>query len=105
SEPPVLFLYFLGCLGLGAMFYIYFLLPSQGTVSAGALHKLIHGFVPFAYAPFLALFAQLYNSRTNYREQLPWLLLFACMLVLVSVGRNSRSAFMEAVLLLGLAYG
>lgn len=99
-------LWMMGFLGLGAMFYVYFYSPSVGHEVSGAGDKFIHGLVAFSYAPFFIPFGRLYGKRKlNSKRMVPLLVLFTILLIAISLGRNSRGAFMLGFTSLGFAYG
>lgn len=105
SPPTERQLWFMGVLGLLSMFYVYFYSPSigQGTTSGG---KFIQGLIPFSYAPFFIPFSRLYGKRTaSLRQVIPMLVVFTLLLFVVSLGRNSRGAFMLGFASVGFALG
>lgn len=106
ESPKDLQLWMMGLLGLSAMFYIYFYSPSVGHEVTGAFDKLIQGFVTFTYAPFFIPFGKLYGRKGPVAKRLmPMLIIFTVLLFAVSLGRNSRGAFMLGFASVGFAYG
>lgn len=105
-EPPTDFqLWAMGFLGLIAMYYVYFYSPSVGREITGPIDKAIQGLAPFTYAPFLIPFGKLYGRKGPAPKRLlPMLLVFAVMLFVVSLGRNSRGAFMLGFASIAFAY-
>lgn len=97
-------LWSMGIMGLLAMFYIYFYSPSVGREATGVLDKFIQGFIPFTYAPFFIPFSKLYSGKEQEKSILPKLILFAIVLFIVSLGRNSRGGFMMGFTALGFSY-
>ncbi|MFD1145334.1 hypothetical protein ACFQ4C_29680 [Larkinella insperata] len=106
-EPPTdIQVWAMGFIGLGAMFYIYFYSPSVGREATGAADKAIQAFVPFTYAPFFIPFGKLYGKREPVSKRLIFMLIaFTLLLFVVSLGRNSRGAFMLGFTSVVFAYG
>jgi hypothetical protein len=107
TPPSDAQLWTMGFIGIISTYYIYFLSPEVGWgVTAGsATDKLIQGLTPFSYAPFFIPFSVLYGNKKSHSKRLiVWLLLFTVILFLVSIGRNSRGAFMFGFTSLGFAY-
>ncbi|WP_144264135.1 hypothetical protein [Filimonas lacunae] len=95
----------IGMGGLMAMFYVYFYSPSVGNEVSGAGNKFIQGLIPFTYAPFYILLNHLHGSdRKVTKKNVIHLTLFTIALFLVSLGRNSRGAFMFGFTALGFGY-
>ncbi|MGV3558405.1 hypothetical protein [Larkinella arboricola] len=105
-EPPTdIQLWAMGFLGLVAMYYVYFYSPSVGREVTGPIDKMIQGLTPFTYAPFLIPFGKLYGRKGPAPKRLvPMLLVFTVMLFVVSLGRNSRGAFMLGFASIAFAY-
>ncbi len=102
--PTPRFLYFIGCIGLTSMFYIYFFLPSLGVEASGAGQKLIQGLIPMTYAPYLLLYGKMYGSQVHWKRHVLALGGFSFCLLVVALGFNSRAAFMDAALFGGTAF-
>lgn len=102
-------LWIIGGVGWFALFYIYLFLPDRGTFSVGALDKFIQAFVPFVYAPLIIPFKKLYGAKSKTVSPVDWVLLFGYMLsiLLLALGRNSRTVFSAPILLilLGVTIG
>lgn len=94
----------MGLLGWGAMFYVYVFLPDRGTVSTGALDKIIQALASFVYAPLVIPFIRLCGGgkRASGRD---WVMLSAYMvsIFILAMSRNSRGVFAVPILLVGLA--
>ncbi|WP_125916768.1 hypothetical protein [Hymenobacter coccineus] len=106
-SPPVdLQLWLMGFIGLAATTYVYLLSPNVGwEVSGSASDKAIQGLIPFSYAPYFIPFGALYgNYKTPTKRLIPFLLIFTILLFIVSIGRNSRGAFMLGFTSVGFAY-
>ncbi|WP_140467520.1 hypothetical protein [Hymenobacter nivis] len=106
-SPPVdLQLWLMGFVGLGATVYVYLLSPNIGwEVSGAASDKAIQGLIPFSYAPYFIPFGALYgNFKTPSKRLVPLLLIFTVLLFIVSIGRNSRGAFMLGFTSVGFTY-
>ncbi len=105
--PPVdLQLWLMGFVGLSATVYVYFISPSVGwEVSGAASDKAIQGLIPFSYAPYFIPFGKLYgNIKYPTKRLVPLLLIFTVLLFVVSIGRNSRGAFMLGFTSVGFTY-
>ena len=99
-------LWIMGFLGLAAMYYVYFYSPSVGREVSGAGDKFIQGLIAFSYAPFFIPVGRLYGGKeVNLRRVIPMLLVFTVLLFVVSMGRNSRGAFMIGFTAIGFAWG
>jgi hypothetical protein len=99
-------LWIMGFMGLVAMFYIYFYSPSVGREASGAGDKFIQGLIAFSYAPFFIPFGRMYGKKeVNLKRILPLLIIFTLLLFVVSLGRNSRGAFMLGFTSVGFAFG
>jgi len=98
-------LWLMGALGLVSMLFIYFILPSAGREASGAIQKLIQGFIPFTYAPYLIFFKN--NDKidiSNKNVLLFKIIGFTILLFVVAIGRNSRGAFMFGFTSLAFLY-
>lgn len=106
TPPTQRQLWLMGFTGLAAMYFVYFYSPSEGREVSGAGDKFIQGLIVFSYAPFFIPFGRLYGSKkVNLKVVIPMLILFTILLFLVSLGRNSRGAFMLGFTAVGFAYG
>lgn len=103
---PDVQIWLMGIIGLGAMFYVYFYSPSVGHEVAGPVDKFIQGLIPFTYAPFFIAVGPLYGRKQSQLKGLiPKLAIFTVLLFVVSIGRNSRAAFMLGFTSVALAFG
>lgn len=93
--PSHLQLWIMGMIGMLSSFYVYFVSPDVGReVTGAASDKLVQALVPFTYAPFFIPFSKLFGSNEKpIRGFLPLLLLYGAVLLAISLGRNSRGAF------------
>lgn len=99
-------LWIMGVMGLLAMFYVHFYSPSVGQEASGVGGKFISGLISFSYAPFFIPFGRLYGNKTvNLKRVIPMLVIFTVLLFIVSLGRNSRGAFMLGFTSVGFAFG
>ncbi|AHM62215.1 hypothetical protein D770_19830 [Flammeovirgaceae bacterium 311] len=99
-------LWIMGFLGLASMFYVYFYSPSVGREVSGAGDKFIQGLIAFSYAPFFIPFRRLYGKKEgNLKRIIPLLVIFTILLFAVSLGRNSRGAFMLGFTSVGFTFG
>ena len=106
TPPSDLQMWLMGLLGLAAMYYVYFYSPSVGREVTGAGDKFIQGVIPFTYAPYFIPFGKLYGRPPqDTRRVIPLLLGFTALLLVVSLGRNSRGAFMVGFASVGFAFG
>lgn len=98
-------IWIMGWIGLSAMFYVYFYSPSVGNEVSGVGNKFFQGFIPFTYAPFYILIKRMYSGIDKRSKKLMLQLAFFVMLLfIVSIGRNSRGAFMFGFTGLGFGY-
>jgi hypothetical protein len=107
TPPTDLQLWMMGVVGLAAQYYVFFMSPNIGWEVTGgsASDKLVQGLIPFSYAPFFIPFGKLYgNNQVHSKRLVPLLLIFTAVLFAVSVGRNSRGAFMFGFTSVGFAY-
>ena len=108
TPPREIQLWLMGFIGLASMYYIFYYLPSMNRETSGSINKLIQGFVPFSYAPFYIPFGKLYgikNKNININTNLILkLICFTIVLFIVSIGRNSRGAFMLGFAAVGFVF-
>lgn len=107
DPPQDIQLWLMGIAGLGASVYVYFVSPDigYGVTTGSSFDKLIQGLMPFSYAPFFIPFRKLYgNNKKPSRRLIPMLVLFMVALFIVSIGRNSRGAFMFGFTSVAFAY-
>ncbi|WP_224999696.1 hypothetical protein [Cesiribacter sp. SM1] len=103
--PTNLQLWIMGFMGLAAMFYVYFYSPSVGHQISGAGDKFVQGLITFSYAPFFIPFSKLYGKHeVNLKKVVPLLIIFTILLFIVSLGRNSRGAFMLGFTSVGFTF-
>ncbi len=107
DPPSHLQLWIMGMLGMASSFYVYFTSPDIGhQVTGAASDKLVQALVPFTYAPFFIPLAKLYgNNQKTHRGFGLMILLYAVLLFAVSIGRNSRGAFIFGFITPAFAYG
>src|SRR6218665_242242 len=104
TPPTNTQIWIMGWTGLIPMFYVYFYSPSVGNDISGAGNKFIQGFVPFTYAPFFLLIRKMFSLPEQRSKKLMIQLgIFVILLFVVSIGRNSRGAFMFGFT--GLVFG
>jgi len=106
NPPTDAQVWLMGFIGLGATVYVYFLSPSVGwEVTGAASDKAVQGLIPFSYAPFFIPFKDLYGGKQKPNKSLILFLAFyTVLLFVVSIGRNSRGAFMLGFTSVGFAY-
>ncbi|TGD82225.1 hypothetical protein [Hymenobacter wooponensis] len=105
KAPTDLQIWLIGFIGLGAMFFSYFYMPSQGRETTGALEKIIEALVPFTYAPYFIPFGRMYGQTTlPARNLMPRLAGFTVLLFVLSLGTNSRGAFMLGFTSVGFTF-
>lgn len=104
--PTDIQIWLMGFVGLGATVYSFFLSPSVGwEVTGAASDKAIQSLIHFSYAPFFIPFRTLYGKEQKPNKRLILFLLFyTVLLFIVSIGRNSRGAFMIGFTSVGFAY-
>lgn len=98
TPPSLKQVWLMGFVGLAAIFFIYYLSKDVGRETTGVGDKLIAGLIPFAYAPFLLLTPRVYGGRQITHQQTAYVVLFFLMVLAVSLGRNGRSSFMNALI-------
>ncbi|GHB62958.1 hypothetical protein [Persicitalea jodogahamensis] len=105
TPPTNIQVWIMGYVGLISMFYIYYYSPSNNSEIDGVSDKFIQAITIFTYAPFYLLFSKLYGRNLNITtKKIIFLVAFAILLFLVSLGRNSRGAFMFGFTALGFGY-
>ena len=95
-DPPThLQVWIMGGIGMISSFYVYFTSPEVGAAVTGAASdKLVQALVPFMYAPFFIPLSKLYgNDQKPARGFTLMIIAYALLLLAISVGRNSRGAF------------
>ena len=95
-DPPThLQIWIMGGIGMVSSFYVYFTSPEVGAAVTGAASdKLVQALVPFMYAPFFIPLSKLYgNDQKPPRGFTLMIISYAILLLAISVGRNSRGAF------------
>ncbi len=107
DPPKDIQLWLMGFIGLGASLYVFFVNPDVGTgvTSGSSLDKIVQGLVPFSYAPYFIPFGKLYgNDEPRSKRIVMFLAIFTLLLFVISIGRNSRGAFMFGFTSLGFSY-
>lgn len=106
TPPTHLQMWAMGFVGIGATFYIYFTGTDTGwQVTGSPIEKLIQALMPFSYAPFFIPFGELYGNKQKLSKKIIfYLLMYAVLLFAVSIGRNSRGAFMFGFTSVGFGY-
>lgn len=108
DKPDALHVFAIGGIGLLAMFYIYYFRPSAGIEgirsSGGTIVKLVQASIFLAYVPFLIIFRKMYGDSRSIRPFVLPLVIYFLVLFVVALGRNSRAAFMVALLGMALCY-
>ncbi|HEX6224178.1 MAG TPA: hypothetical protein VFZ52_07195 [Chryseolinea sp.] len=106
-DPPThLQLWIMGMFGMASSFYVYFTNPEIGQeITGSASDKLLAGLVPFTYAPFFIPISKLYGNH----EKTPrgfglMILMYAVLLFVISMARNSRGAFIFGLTTPAFAY-
>lgn len=106
NVPTDLQVWLMGFIGLAAMFYVHFYSPSVGHKVSGGGDKLVEALIPFTYAPFFIPFGKLYGKSEPPKAKLSLqLIAFTILLFGVSMGTNSRGAFMLGFTSVGFAFG
>lgn len=102
NTPSNLQLMLIGFLGMAAMGYRVFVL---GSSTYGELGKFIQGFIPLVYVPYCIFIKELIGSEDKVGVKWFWIIIiYTVVLVLFSLGGNSRSAFLIGVMSITLAY-
>lgn len=110
NAPGNVQLLVLGAMGLAAMSYQIFVVGSVQLESSGmeasAQNRLMQGLYPLAYLPYCCLIRPLIGDlRTPLT--LRWKLIivvYTAVLIVISIGNNSRSAFLLGIASIGFAY-
>ncbi|SNC77529.1 hypothetical protein SAMN06265337_4115 [Hymenobacter gelipurpurascens] len=106
SPPSKSQLWIMGLCGVLSMFYVYVFSRTGWEVTGSASDKFIQTFIPFSYAPYFAYCGKLYGDHTKpNRAYNIFICVFTIVLFLVSMGRNSRAAFMLSFTAVGFSYG
>ncbi|RYX87650.1 hypothetical protein EON73_00955 [bacterium] len=106
SPPTTLQLWLIGGMGTFASIYVYIISPSISSGVTGlAFDKFIQGFVPFSYAPFFIPFSKLFGDNRKPPKFITKLFCYTIILFLISMGRNSRGAFMLGFTSVIFSYG
>lgn len=91
-----------GAFGLGAMVFVYW---HKGLGSETFLTKFIQGFIPFSYLPIVLLLKPLQGESAS-ANRAEWVinLVFFALILIISLGSNSRGSFAlpVAIYFLGL---
>ncbi|WP_207508416.1 hypothetical protein [Telluribacter humicola] len=106
SPPRNLEVWIIGMIGMTSMFYLYFVAGvHENKENVSTSSQFIRGFVGLSYAPFILPLKRLY-SKVHESEQVPYKMLglYALILLAISIGTNSRGAFMYGFTSIGLAY-
>ncbi|PLP97069.1 hypothetical protein [Cupriavidus pauculus] len=96
----------LGGIGLAAMAYQVFVLGSAREELLGADNKFMQAMFPLVYLPYCILIRPVVGAR-QLRTSLQWKLVlgaYTAALLLVSMGSNSRSAFLLGITSIGIAW-
>jgi hypothetical protein len=107
TPPTESQLWLMGMVGLACNYYVFFVVPEigEGVTVGTALDKVIQGLAPFSYAPFFILVGKLYGKVSKPSPMFaPLLVVFTIALFALSIGRNSRGAFMIGFTSLAFAY-
>lgn len=106
DPPSATQLWIMGLIGVGATLYTYFTSIDVYSSTTGAPgDKFIQGLMPLTYAPYFILTYKLYGGRKPYGKKVfLFLAIFTIILFAVSIGRNSRAAFMFGFTSLALTY-
>ncbi len=110
--PSEFQLWIMGGIGCVALVWMSFSISTGGVQSGDVGGKLIYGFAPLAYAPFLIPLSRAYSDdarcvEPSSRRVMIALISFAALLVLLGIMRNSRGTFATgcANLVLGALLG
>ncbi|HTF20501.1 MAG TPA: hypothetical protein VK658_20655 [Chryseolinea sp.] len=106
TAPTDLQLWIMGLIGLGSMYYIYFIAPDVWqSVTGSAADKLVQSLMSFAYAPFLIVCGVLYGRKSkSLGANAAFLILFMIALFGLGIGRSSTGAIMFGFTSIAFAY-
>ncbi|BDM80330.1 hypothetical protein [Acaryochloris marina] len=90
---------FIGAFGLSSMIYVYWFNRGESSV----LIKLIQGFIPFSYIPLALLLKPLcLGIESTKKSDIGINCVFLLLIIIASLGRNSRSAFATPIATYGI---
>jgi hypothetical protein len=107
--PPTDFqLWLIGFLGLAGMVATFISVNHYdgSAQERGTVAKILHGLVPYAYAPFFILLKPLFKPNGAHFLKQPTfkVLCFAVLLLFIGMGGNSRGLFMTGITAVGISY-
>ncbi|MBO0947784.1 hypothetical protein [Fibrella forsythiae] len=96
----------IGMMGLLSMFVSYFYIKEDyNNYSEGASNKMLEGFIPFTYAPYLLVAKRLYGTSEGLKKGYYLKLsLFTLVLMAIGIGGNARALFINGIVSAGIAY-
>lgn len=106
TSPSYIQIWLMGLIGIGISYYLYFINPSIVRESVGSpINKFLQSLIPFSYAPFFIPLAKLYGKEKILSRK-GWIALgfYTILLFAISIGRNSRGAFMIGFTSVGFGY-
>jgi hypothetical protein len=107
TPPSHVQLWIMALIGTASSLYVYFFFPEiGGEVTGDPTGKLFQALVPFTYAPFFIPLSKLYgNNEKMSKSFIPMILAYSALMLAISIGRNSRGAFMIGLTNPVFAYG
>ncbi|WP_257668495.1 hypothetical protein [Parapedobacter tibetensis] len=106
KQPSDRQIWVIGFIGLASMFFIHFIVKGSGNDGeSGGGNAVIQGLVPFAYAPYFIPLSRMFGNKHADRKRIIYeLLIYTVLLFIISIGRNSRGAFMMGFTSIGIGY-
>lgn len=103
--PSPVQLYTMGCIGLGATaFRLVAAAGVEGEVPSPFL-QLLNGLYPLSLLPYVLLIQHLtITGKTKMPQKWIGIIIYTLLVIAVSLGKNSRAAFLEGLASLGLMY-
>lgn len=99
-------LFVMGVMGLAAMAHQIFIAGTGQQEVLGAGNKFLQALYPLAYLPYLMLVGRMTTLKERItKEWMIALVIHTCLLLLVAMGRNARSAFFMGLASVVICYG
>ena len=108
QSPENLHLILMGCIGLIAMVIQVFYAGGYQQEASGFVNKFMQGLYPLSYLPYVIFIGKLYGRKIHFNQSIfITLFVYTIILVVVSIGRNSRAALFTGIasIVLGYFYG
>jgi len=103
--PTNIQLFLMGIIGITAMAYINFIAGGYQVNISGIFNKLLIGYYPFAYLPYIILIKKIFV--TNNKIKRTWfviIIIYTILIAIISFARNSRYALFSGIASILLTY-